>query len=336
MRTTLSTERAESLVAARYGLAGRASPLPSYADTNFRIDAADGRRFILRVAHTGELDAAVAFQHSLLARMATSGLAAPRVVLDADGRDWSELPDSAGVRLVRLHTWIEGRPLAECERPPESLFAELGRFLGRMSVVLRDVATPAPDRGATWDLTRAPAALADVGHVRASEHRALATACLERFRVEFEPRLAALPRGVIHNDANDHNVLITGEDDDLCLAGLTDFGDALRNPLVCEPAIACAYAMLAREDPLPVARALVSGWSEEAGLTLDERGVLAALVETRLAVSVVHSARERTRAPSNAYLSVTEPHAWRLLEWFDRGGREALVDTLASTDGAPQ
>ena len=38
---------------------------------------------------------------------------------------------------------------------------------------------------------------------------------------------------------------------------------------------------------------------------------------SRRAVSVTLSGHERRKDPDNAYLGVTEPHAWKLLEWFE-------------------
>ena len=63
---------------------------------------------------------------------------------------------------------------------------------------------------------------------------------LERFTADVLPRLRALPAQAIHNDANEHNVLI-GDDGDVC--GLIDFGDLCRAPRACGLAVACAYAM---------------------------------------------------------------------------------------------
>ena len=92
-----------------------------------------------------------------------------------------------------------------------------------------------------------------------------------------------------------------------------------------EPAIAMAYAMLQREDPVAPARSLLGGYLAHAPLAPEELDVLADLIEMRLVVSVTISAYERTRHPDNAYLYVTEPHAWRLLDWFRAADREQVA-----------
>ena len=57
--------RAATLAREAFGLEGQASALPSYQDTNFRIDTLDAS-YILRLAHSGEDPAALAFQHAIL------------------------------------------------------------------------------------------------------------------------------------------------------------------------------------------------------------------------------------------------------------------------------
>ena len=63
---------------------------------------------------------------------------------------------------------------------------------------------------------------------------------------ELRPRLNALPWQVIHNDANDHNVIVSA---DRRTVSLIDFGDIVYAPRVCGLAVACAYAMLGQAEP---------------------------------------------------------------------------------------
>ena len=67
-----------------------------------------------------------------------------------------------------------------------------------------------------------------------------------------------LRHGVIHGDANDHNVLVRQGR----VAGLIDFGDLVYSAVVCDLAIAVAYAMLAKPQPLDVAGAIVRAYHE--------------------------------------------------------------------------
>ena len=53
---------------------------------------------------------------------------------------------------------------------------------------------------------------------------------------------------VVHNDLNPHNVLCAPDAPDR-IAGVLDFGDMVRTPLVCDLAVAAAYR-IDRDDPI--------------------------------------------------------------------------------------
>ena len=60
------------------------------------------------------------------------------------------------------------------------------------------------------------------------------------------PALDHLPHQVIHNDANEHNVLVA---DDGTVVGLIDFGDVVWTARVGGLAVAGAYAMQGQTRP---------------------------------------------------------------------------------------
>src|SRR4029079_2431793 len=104
---------------------------------------------------------------------------------------------------------------------------------------------------------------------------------LERFGERVLARLRDLPAQAIHNDANEHNVLVG---DDGRVSGLIDFGDVCRGPRVCGLAVACAYAMTPLEGPEREVLPLVAGYHEVAPLRPEELALLPDLVRARLAV----------------------------------------------------
>ncbi|HEY1434981.1 MAG TPA: aminotransferase class III-fold pyridoxal phosphate-dependent enzyme, partial [Thermoanaerobaculia bacterium] len=128
------------------------------------------------------------------------------------------------------------------------------------------------------------------------------------------PLLVNLPRGVIHNDANDHNILL-GEPSpgERAVAGILDFGDMAETWAACEPAVAIAYAIFGKTDPLAAACQLAAGYHAERPLTEAEIEALWSLVAIRLCTSVSISARRRTSEPENPYLLVSEAPAWEAL-----------------------
>lgn len=151
---------------------------------------------------------------------------------------------------------------------------------------------------------------------------------MERFVNDVAPRLDVRPRSPIHNDANDMNLLVERDDASLHLSGIIDFGDMIRAPRVCEPAIAMAYSMMGPGDPLSRGTALAAAYHQAFPLSPDDLALLAPLVKLRLAVSVTNAAMQRVENPDNTYLTISEAPAWRLLQYLDEIGDDMFADAI--------
>src|SRR6185436_18685944 len=123
---------------------------------------------------------------------------------------------------------------------------------------------PAAARELKWDLTRAGWIRDHLHQVTDPARRRLVTRHLDRFEAEVLPELAGVRRGVIHNDANDWNVIVgAGHPFERRVTGIVDWGDLLESVVVAELAIACAYAMQDKPDPLGAAADVVAGYCAE-------------------------------------------------------------------------
>lgn len=318
--------RAAKLAEARYGLRCTARALPSEIDEVYLLATEGGERFILKIAHPGEDGQLLAAQNEAMAQLAAAGLAVPRARPDHDGSDLGIVADDDGQdRYVRLLTYLPGELLAEASARTPELFASLGRFLGALDRELQGFPAAALRRHSRWDLLRALDVRAHLGDIRDPLGRARVEAGLERFERRILPELRALRRGVIHNDANDYNVLVGGADEPRVL-GLIDFGDLLHTAIVCELAIAMTYTMmLVQGDPVAAAAAVLGGYQREFPLEAREVALIPGLVEARTCVSVTIAASERTRHPENEYLFVSEDCAWQLLDWWRDGESELAL-----------
>ena len=137
---------------------------------------------------------------------------------------------------------------------------------------------------------------------------------LERYRAHTEPQLPDLRCAVIHSDANDYNVLVGAAANwRQEVTGVIDFGDMVYTQTVNEVAIACAYAMLDKADPLAAAKSIVGGYHQVYPLTEPELAVLFDLIRMRLCMSVCHCAHQSHQEPENEYLRISEKPAWALL-----------------------
>lgn len=313
-----------------FGLSGAVTPLPSERCRTALLQSPSGR-FVLKL-HPTEQAAGVRAETAVLQRLAwLTGI--PRVVTSPGGQELVEVPLDGGPGLARVLTWLPGVPWSRAwtpDRPaPAPTLADLGRLVARVDGALAQVDHPDAGDGLRWNLLNAADARELLPDVPDAERRASAAALLDRFAVHVQPRLAGLPVQLIHNDASDGNVLVG---DDGRVSGLIDFGDLCQAPRICGLAVACAYAMFDRPDPVAAVLPLVAGYHEVAPLTPAELELLPDLIRTRLGLSVVMAGWQHARDPGNAYLLSSQEQVWSLLQGL--AGPDDLTgpDDLAGTD----
>ncbi|TAL10485.1 MAG: hypothetical protein EPO00_04515, partial [Chloroflexota bacterium] len=310
-RPEISVEDAAAALRRWWGLDGDLEDLPSERDRNLLARGRDGTpTHVLKIANLDERADFLACQDLAMARLADADVPVQRVLAAIDGRDLIPLGDP-GPPLARVLTWLPGRTLASVQDPSSDLLTDLGAVMGRCATALLDFDHPAAHREFPWDVLRAPAVIGGViDEVADPDRRTLLESVLDRLRADLVPRLSTLRRSVIQNDANDHNVLVS--DDGRRVVGLLDFGDMIHSITAHEAAVACAYAMLGRDEPLDVMQSIIRGFAGECPLTADEVDALPQLVIARLATSVAMSARQG-RLSDDPYLRVSEAPAWDLL-----------------------
>ncbi|HVS64563.1 MAG TPA: aminotransferase class III-fold pyridoxal phosphate-dependent enzyme [Thermoanaerobaculia bacterium] len=290
---------------------------------------ARGSRFVLKVHRAAADPRHVELETIALERAADAGLPCPPIVPSRSGAPVDTWTSPGGERhAVRLVGFLEGAHLAGVRQSPR-LLANLGSVLARLDRALLDLEHPAAARVFDWDLRHAP----EVVERRAPEivdaaGRELVIDLVDDFRRRSEGRLDALRRSVVHGDANDYNVLVA-PDVERCassdgagwerfeptrISGLLDFGDLVSSWTVNDVAIAGAYVMLDRADPLAALAHLVGGYHRELPLTEIELALVFLLSRLRLCLSVAMSAHQRALEPDNLYLSISEAPAWRTLE----------------------
>jgi len=306
-----------------FGLEVSAKQLPSERDQNFCLTAADGKDYVLKLANSTESREALDFQNQAMLHLAgkrdifdKSTTVVPDVLPTTGGEQITTVMGIDGTpHFVRLLTYLPGKPLALVRPHDADFLASLGRFFGSIDQALQDFDHPATHRDFHWDLNNAGSVIQSyLKHIKAPDNRNLVESFLERFQAETEPQLQDLRCGVIHNDANDYNVLVEPEGRwRNSVAGVIDFGDMVYTRIVHEVAIACAYAMLDKTDPLAVAGRVIAGYHQSFPLTEQELAVLFDLICMRLCMSVCHAANQSRHEPDNEYLRISEKPAWDLL-----------------------
>ena len=218
-----------------------------------------------------------------------------------------------GDQVHRLHRYLEGDFLAEVPHT-EQLLASFGRFLGQLD---QEMAKVDPNtlgiREIRWDLQHSMKNRDLLDHIPEPRDRSL----VDYFFLQFEelvlPASYNLRKSLIHNDANDWNVL-TQEGK---VSGIIDFGDMSYSWLINELAVAITYVMMDKENPLQAAIPVISGYHEAMPLEAQELDLLYYLVAARLCTSVCNSAYTKTELPDSEYITISEKSAWALLyKWL--------------------
>ncbi len=245
----------------------------------------------------------------------TPQLDLPRVCLTKIGESFTTTISTDGSsRLVWLLSYVPGTVMAEAKPHSGELLASLGTLLGEMDGGLADFSHPAAQRDLKWDFARAGWIRDHLDLIADTERRTLVEKFLALYDAEVVPVMGRLRRSVVYGDANDYNVLV-GEPWPVPrrVVSVIDFGDMHETFTVSEVAIAAAYAILGKKEPLRAASAVVAGYHQAFPLTELETGVLYALIGTRLAVSVINSAQRSTVKPDDSYVTISERPAWEAL-----------------------
>ena len=196
--------------------------------------------------------------------------------------------------------------------------------MGRMDRILVEAPEALGDRELDWDLRSARAQI-ERHHSRipAPDRRALLDRLVSRWDERGAHVAAAIPTALIHNDANDHNVLVdlgvgsTPAERAPRVSGLIDFGDLVRSWRVGELAVAGAYLILSQPDPLGILESLVAAYHEISPLQDEELEALFPLLRLRLGLSVCMSAFQAEARPDDPYVRISEAPAWEALARTD-------------------
>jgi Ser/Thr protein kinase RdoA (MazF antagonist) len=289
----VAAELAVALVRERYGLETRATRLTGERDENFRLSAADGAAYVLKIAHSAEEPAVTDLSTAALLHVerADPTLPCPRVVrARAGGTQVRFVDEAGGERTARLLTYLPGRLIGSTARSPRQRQA-CGRIAGRLTGALRGFEHPAAHRPVVWDVRHAATVQRLLEDMPELPHRGAAAELLGGIVPRIESLLPHLPHQVVHNDINPLNVLVHPEDE-ARVTGIIDFGDLTCTAVIADVAVTAAEqipedcgddAGRARASVLDV----VSAYHASMPLGDEELALLGTLSAARLAANVV-------------------------------------------------
>ncbi|MCH2101485.1 MAG: aminotransferase class III-fold pyridoxal phosphate-dependent enzyme [Planctomycetes bacterium] len=313
---------ATRLVHELYGLHGQASFLPSDRDWNFALQC-ENERWVLKIAHAKEDRGSLDFEHTILERLSGAlDEAVPEVRDGLSGDNLFEVRCAEERRWARLFRWLPGKTLAG-QPVGSKTWSSWGKIIARADRALADLDHPHANRAMHWDLAQSAWVFDELQRLPAGDKRVASERITSQWFGDVWPRLAQLPRQVLHHDANEFNLIAKAGQDGAEVTGIFDLGDAVCTARVFEVAIASAYAMYLAQDSEEVfdieaafaaMTELVHSYHKEYPLKEEEFLCLFPSACQRMVISAL-TAQIRLRSKSDhEYASVHQHRAWTALE----------------------
>ncbi|HET9478948.1 MAG TPA: phosphotransferase, partial [Pyrinomonadaceae bacterium] len=150
---------AQAIAEKYFGIQANAQELPSERDQNFLLAGREGEKFVLKIANAREKREAIEAQNAMLNHLADRVAFCPRVVPATSGEQIATIEN----RLVRVLTYLPGKPLATVRFQSPQLRRDLGRKLGQLNRALVEFDHQGLHRDLYWDLARGSQILCEFG-----------------------------------------------------------------------------------------------------------------------------------------------------------------------------
>ncbi|MHA2356032.1 MAG: aminotransferase class III-fold pyridoxal phosphate-dependent enzyme [Candidatus Thorarchaeota archaeon] len=318
-RPKFTDDEARKITESKFGVKGSVKELPSERDLNFHIRSELGDEYVLKIAATSEKREILDMQNRAMQHLSDKLVTfnAPTFVLSKDAEEILTIKDSKKKEhFVRLLRYLPGRVFAEVKPHSPGLLTEFGKLIGSLTSGLEGFSHPSAKRMFYWDLKLASSVIEKYKeYVKDSEKAEAIEYVMSIYDTQVTPRMPDLRTSVVHNDANDYNVLVSNPyPPEEARFGILDFGDMVLTHTINELAVAIAYAILDKPDPVGAASKIVGGFHSKYPLTEIEIELLFPLVLARLATSIAVAEYQTQLEPDNQYLLISQKKVWSLLE----------------------
>lgn len=275
-----------------WGIDGRIERLPG-ENFNARIVLDDQPNAVVKLCTDDAADPLL--EDAVIRRLAAGGLPVPSVIPTRAGESMTNFESNGRSGSIRVQTHLPGTQWRAVQSTPR-LLQDIGRRLAELHRVLDGFSPDGCDRTHQWDLTAAQQHRGAIELVPDDELRLRLESIMQLHAAMVLPGLDALPRGLLHGDANDENLLVEDES----VVGIVDFGDCQLGPLVVDLGITVAYAMQDPDLDLAAIGHLVAGYHATRPLLRDELDLVVPIALARLATSALIGARRMQADPDHA------------------------------------
>jgi ethanolamine-phosphate phospho-lyase len=300
----------EDILRKYYRLEVRAiKPLDGYISQNFKIDT-DSATYVLKVyALENRIEEDVLGEIAMMEHLNNLQKGTiPKTIHNLAG----ECLTKTDHHIYRLQSYVGGTFLAETTHTP-ALAQSFGSFLAKIDGDLSSFANTAIEsRRLAWNLANFNDIISLADLIQVPEDRKLVKHFIIQWQQQVWPKWPLLRKSIIHNDANDWNILLQ----DIGF-GIIDFGDASYTALISELAIGATYLLMNKEDPISWLCHFVKDYHNTFPLEQIELDLLYYLIAARLVTSVCKSAEQKIAQPQNEYIQISEKGAWELIrKWI--------------------
>ena len=214
-RPSFTNTQAGELASSLFNLLGdlkEIKELPSERYLNFHFILDSGQEYVLKISANSEYITTLDMQNSAMHHLADNieGQSSPLVYKSRNDIEIEQVKDDEGnSHYVRLLSFIPGKLLSQVNPQFSDLQENYGRFIGLISKALSDFDHSAAHRQFYWDLKRASTVIGTYAkHILNPEKQELVGYFLELFDTTVLPIIDTLRTSVIHNDANDNNIVV--------------------------------------------------------------------------------------------------------------------------------
>ncbi len=289
--------------------------LDGYENENFLVSEGKGKYVLKTYLYQAELYKIVQAERDVLLELKGEEMySLPKPVQTNQG-EFEFIYSVGNVRyIVRMLTYIEGEPFG-ATTATSRLYESFGTFLAQLDLLLMNIKNETiENRKSEWNIVNFDKNKKLLEYIEDKKDREILNQIFDDFENIVKPAIASLRFSIIHNDANDFNVLTK----DGKITGIIDFGDLAYAPLIDELAVAIAYAGFGKKNPQKWAEIILKSYNKIIQLQQNELDVLYYMITCRLATTIVNAAYSRVANPENKYASTSEKDAWETLNrWMD-------------------
>ncbi|MBC3875252.1 phosphotransferase [Undibacterium flavidum] len=338
---TITPAQALALVEQHWHLSGIAKELPSYADRNFKIHTPQGN-YVFKIANPNWSYADLDIENAALLHLAKTcpDLALPQVMLTGSGQHILPYTTASGQAChMRLLSFVEGDIYANVAVREDIdhtyLQTSLGIAIAKLDRGLQDFQHASMDRYVDWSISNLPDLRDEIIHVAEDDLRELVTRHTNYFAEHEATWKRTLPMSVIHNDANDFNVIVAANvtDPKPHVNAIIDFGDMCRHLRIVDLAITIVYALQHVDEDQAVRDcmlAILQGYQSQYPLSKQEIQIMYHVIMARLSQSILMATRAYRHNPANDYILVSQKGVRRLIRQLDAMNYQELQHLFLS------